>query len=221
VSRNFDILNAMTPVEAFIVANPLLTYLIIFFGMTFEGEGIVLLSSIFAGPGKTLAWSILAVVIFSGVVVGDLAWYAAGYYSRGTRVGCWLDRCLEKRSNWLRAKIVDRYSRYALASKFLYFTTHATVFVAGWHKLDFKKFWRITLWASGLWTVIMLIVGYLFYHFIELIGWKAVMHRIELVVVVLIAIALLGRWLTQWLMGYTKIDAKLTGQPEQPAEQKT
>ncbi len=176
----------LTGIEYFIIANPVLAYAIIFFGMFIEGEGIILLASIFAWQGH-LRWALLGAVIIAGTIVGDMAWYGLGKVLRGTRFGIWLDRKYERPGDAIEKMITEHYGRFAVLSKFLYFTTHPTVFLVGWHDYKFKKFLWITTYATIIWAVTVLIVGYIFGYAISLIGFRKIVKRIEIFAVVLFA----------------------------------
>lgn len=169
----------MSGLEYFIDANPILTYVIIFLGMLIEGEGIILLSSIFAWQGL-INWGMLGIVAITGTITGDLLWYSGGKYLRNTRFGLWLDKRYEKTGVWVNENVVGRYESYAIISKFMYFTTRPTIFLAGWHKFNFRKFLKITTIATVIWAFILLGVGYFFGYTVHLIGYKQILHQIEI-----------------------------------------
>ena len=167
----------ISELEFFIRDNQLIVYLVIFLGMLIEGEGIILFASVFAWQGL-ISWPLLALCAMTGTICGDVLWYAAGIQLRDTRFGNWLDRRYEKTGHWVKENIVSRYPTYAVISKFMYFTTRPTIFLAGWHKLEFKKFCRATLYATVIWGVIILGIGYFFGYTVHLIGFQNIMHRV-------------------------------------------
>lgn len=177
----------------FLSGQPFLAYLIIFIGVMIEGEGIILLASIFAAQGH-LSWFWLALTAVSGTIIGDLLWFEAGRHLKGTKVGCWLDKHYEKTGDWFNETIMQRYHWYAVVSKFMYFTTRPTIFLAGWHDFDAKRFFRITVYATLIWAAIILGVGYLFGYAIGLLGFKKILHRIEFFAVALFA----GIFVIEW-----------------------
>ncbi len=198
----------MTGIEYFILANPILSYVIIFFGTLIEGEGTILFSSIFAGQGY-LSWALLAIVAILGTIAGDLLWYAAGRFLKGTRLGIWCDRRYEKPSTWVNDNIISKYHRYAIISKFMYFTTRPTIFLAGWHNFPFKRFLWITTYATIIWAALLLLIGYGFHLTIQAIGFKWIVHRIELFAAVLfLAIFIVERILNK--LFFKKIKLKVT-----------
>jgi len=174
----------LSGIEYFISANPILSYAAIFVGTLIEGEGTILFSSIFAGAGY-LNWACLAVIAVIGTIVGDILWYGAGKFLKGTRLGCFLDKRYEKQSTWVNSNIITKYHRYAIVSKFMYFTTRPTIFLTGWHNFPFKRFLWITTYSTLVWATTLLLIGYGFHLTIQLIGFKYIIHRIELFAAIL------------------------------------
>ncbi len=179
----------------FLSASPLLAYTIIFVGVMIEGEGIILLASVFALQGH-LSWFWLAATAISGTIFGDVLWFEAGRNLKGTRLGTWLDKRYEKTGGWVNDMLVDRYHWYAVVSKFMYFTTRPTIFLAGWHDFEFKKFLKITTYATIIWAAVIMIIGYGFGQAINQIGFKKITHRIELFAIVVF----LGIFIIEWVI---------------------
>lgn len=189
----------MTSLELFISTHYLLSYLVVFFGMFVEGEGVILLASIFAWQGR-LEWSFLALAVVSGTIIGDILWYLTGKYLRGTKLGIWLDNRYEKQGDWVNGMIVNHYGRFAILSKFLYFTTRPTIFLVGWHEFSFKKFLKITAFATLVWAAGVLAVGYFFGFAIHLIGFRKIVRRIEIFAVILFGVIFLAERLLKKLL---------------------
>lgn len=183
----------MSGIEYFIVANPILAYTIVFLGMFIEGEGLIIFASIFAWQG-ILNWWLLTFTVIAGTITGDIVWYLGGRYLRNTRLGNWLDRRYEAHTDALDRNIREHYGRLAVLSKFMYFTTHPTIFLVGWNRFPLKKFLWITCYATTIWALTVLAVGYFFGYAIELIGFKQFAHRIEIFAIVLLGVVfILGR----------------------------
>ncbi len=191
-----------TGIEFFIHANPIIAYAIIFLGVVIEGDGTVLFASVFAWQGL-ISWPLLGAVVIIAGIAGDIFWYSAGKYLKGTKLGCWLDKHYEKAGgSAILEKVMARYHWYAVLNKFMYFTTKPTVFLVGWHDFEFKKFLRITTYATIIWAIILLIIGFGFGYTIHLIGFKRIVHRIE----IFAAILFIGIFILEW--GIKKIVKK-------------
>jgi membrane protein DedA with SNARE-associated domain len=195
---------------AFLIAKPVLVYLIIFFGVMVEGEGIILLSSIFAAQGH-LSWFWIAAAAVLGTIIGDLFWFEMGKRLKGTKLGCWLDKRYERTGEWVNDWIVSRYHWYAIVSKFMYFTTRPTIFLAGWHGFDSKKFFKITIYATLIWAFIILAIGYGFGYTIGLLGFKHVLRRIEFIAIGIFV----GLFVIEW--GVRKLVRKKTAALRTPS----
>jgi membrane protein DedA with SNARE-associated domain len=183
----------MNTVSMFLQASPFLAYAIIFFGVMIEGEGIILLACVFAAQGH-LNWGLIALAGMGGTIIGDLVWFEAGRTLKGTRVGIWLDKRYERTGEWVNEWIVSRYHWYAIVSKFMYFTTRPTIFLAGWHGFEFKKFLKITTYSTIVWATIIMSIGLGFGFTVNQLGFKKITHSLELFAIGLFAVIFLIEW---------------------------
>src|SRR3989344_2755681 len=192
--------------QAFVVSDPVLAYLILFFGMFIEGEVFFLTAAIFALEGF-LNWWIILGVTFVGVILGDIAWYFLGRYSKDTRIGGWVGRKFNGYQEWLQENFETRYMRLAFLSKFLYYVNRLTPLLAGWQKMDFKKFFRIHLIAGTAWLLFVLVLGKFFGFIIETIGVKVVFNRLYWVFLILAVLVIGGEYLLRKFF-FKKIQSK-------------
>lgn len=176
--------------QAFVVTSPALAYLILFLGMFIEGEVFFLTAAIFALEGF-LNWWIILGVTFVGVILGDIAWYFLGRYSKDTKIGGWVHSKFDGYQEWLEENFETRYLRLAFISKFLYYVNRLTPLLAGWQKMDFKKFFRIHLIAAAGWLAFIFLLGKFFGLIISAVGIKVVLHRLYWVFLVL-GVAVIG-----------------------------
>ncbi len=184
--------------QSFVTTSPALAYLVLFFGMFIEGEVFFLTAAIFALEGF-LAWWIIIVVTFAGVLSGDVVWYFLGRYSKDTKLGEWVQRKLSGYQGWLEENFENRYARLAFTSKFLYYVNRLTPLLAGWQKMDFKKFFRIHVFAGISWLLVVTLLGKFFGFIISAIGIKVVLHRLYWVFLILAAIVLGGEYILRKL----------------------
>ncbi|MEK7192406.1 MAG: VTT domain-containing protein [Patescibacteria group bacterium] len=188
----------MTLLEDFVLTNQFLSYLIVFGGMFIEGEIFFITASLFVLQGYLNFW-VLAAVVFAGMVLGDIAWYYLGYYSKDSRLGRWLTAKFPHYEKWLNQNFISRYSRMAFFSKFLYYVNRLTPLIAGWNKMEFKKFFRIHIAAAALWLLIMALVVNLLGFVAVAIGIREVLKRIEWIVIGLIIVVFAGEYLLKFL----------------------
>lgn len=188
----------MTVLEDFVLANQLLSYLIVFGGMFIEGEVFFLTASIFVSQGYLDFWTLILVTLL-GVILGDIVWYYLGRFSKDSWPGIWLAKKFPRYHEWIEQNFISRYWRMAFFSKFLYYVNRLTPLIAGWHKMEFRKFMKIHLAAGVLWVAGMVIISYFLGFIIEAIGVKAVLRRIEWVLIGLGIIFIGGEYLLKIL----------------------
>lgn len=177
--------------ESFVFNHEYWAYIVLFAGMFFEGEVFLLTAMVFAWQGLMEWWVIIAVT-FVGVMLGDLAWYGLGRYGKDTWLGRWMQRKCPAYEEWMEHHFMTHYRRMAVFSKFLYYVNRLTPLIAGWHKMDLKRFLKIHLGAAVIWLGTMLFLGHFLGVFIELIGPRSVLHRIEILVVILFVVFLVA-----------------------------
>src|SRR3989344_2318491 len=177
--------------QSFVTTSPALAYLVLFLGMFIEGEVFFLTAAIFALEGF-LRWDIVLAVTFVGVILGDIVWYFLGRYSKDTRLGTWVHKKFSGYQDWLEENFETRYARLAFISKFLYYVNRLTPLLAGWQKMDFRRFVRVHIMAAAAWLVVMFTLGKVFGLVIDAIGVKVVLHRLYWVFLVLAVIVLGG-----------------------------
>lgn len=188
----------MTGLELFVLHHSFWAYVIVFAGMLIEGESFFLVASIFAGE-RYLRWGVLTGVALAGVLIGDWLFYLLGKFSKKTRFGRWFTGRFPRYHRWLDQNFMARYPRLAFVSKFIYFVNRLTPFLAGWHGLALRTFFKIHVAAAIVWTGIMLIISHVVNLFVELVGVRYVLHRIEFVFVGFAVIFLTGEYLLKKL----------------------
>ncbi len=180
--------------QYFVTTSPALAYLVLFLGMFIEGEVFFITGAVFAIEGF-LNWWILLGVTFVGVILGDIAWYFLGRYSKETRLGDWVQKKFSGYQDWLEENFETRYARLAFISKFLYYVNRITPLLAGWQRMEFKKFLRVHLIAGVGWLFTMFILGKFFGLIISAIGINVVLSRLYWVFLILAAIVIGGEYL--------------------------
>lgn len=164
--------------EQFVVSNPAIAYLILFVGMFIEGEIFFVTASIFAIQGE-LSLTRIVIISLIGVILGDITWYYMGRLSKDTRLGIWLSKKTKGYEPWINKNILSNYWKMAFFSKFLYYVNRFVPLMAGWQKMDFKKFLKIHVGAAVAWVSVMWVASHFLRFIIEAIGAEAVLHRIE------------------------------------------
>jgi len=146
---------------SFVEAHRYWGYALLFMAMIFEGELFLTATGMLV---RLQAFDFFDALFFalSGVLTGDMLWY-------------WAGRMLESRYPHHRITLfaVHRVKRYLpsigknpfhviFLSKFIYGLNHSTLVVLGFLKIPFGHFIRIQLITSFIWSLLFLIVGYIF-----------------------------------------------------------
>ncbi|HUL00936.1 MAG TPA: VTT domain-containing protein [Nitrospirota bacterium] len=146
---------------SFVEAHRYWGYGLLFIAMIFEGELFLTATGMLV---RLQAFDFFDAFFFalSGVLSGDILWY-------------WAGRMLVFRYPHHRITlfVVQRVKRYLpsigrnpvhviFLSKFIYGLNHSTLVVLGFLRIPFGRFIRIQFITSFIWSLIFLIVGYIF-----------------------------------------------------------
>lgn len=173
--------------ESFIAGYPQWSYLALFLGVFIDGEAFFLTAAIFALQGR-LDLTLVLAISFLGVLASDIVSYFIGRYSKNTRWGEKISKRFGRYETWLHDNFMTRYIKMAFISKYIYYVNRLTPIIAGWHQLDFKKFFKIHFAATILWLAIMSAAGKLLATAAEAVGIGWVLKRMEFVFIGLIII---------------------------------
>jgi len=136
-------------------------YWLLCVAMIFEGELFLIATGMLA---RLHAFDFFDSFLFalSGVLLGDMLWYFVG-------------RILEFRypHHHISLYVIQRVKKYLpdiernpfhviFLSKFLYGLNHSTLVVLGFLKTPFAHFMRVQFFASFIWSILFLTVGYVF-----------------------------------------------------------
>jgi len=148
--------NFLTNLGLLASQNPFLAYFIIYVITIFLGNisafaGFWL---VFRSNFGALGVPLLILTIFCANVSGDLLWYSLGRALRETRLGNFVKNRLPG-----HAKIENNLQKngpgWIFVSKFLYGSSMPIIFSIGWTRIDFKKFFRVSLLSILVWLPIL------------------------------------------------------------------
>ncbi len=133
-----------------------LTYAVVFLGMTFGGEEVLIVLALFLNRGYLLFVPTF-LAAYGGAITGDILWFMFG--TRLVRIG-FLYR-LSQRVAFLRTGAVKKHDVSVIfLSKFLYGLSHISLAHLGMNGERFFRFIRYDFIASALWIVIVGGIGY-------------------------------------------------------------
>ncbi|MBX4198415.1 DedA family protein [Candidatus Parcubacteria bacterium] len=136
-----------------------LVYALIFLGMIFEGE-VILLTAIFLVAQGLLALFPVLITVAIGLMIGDTMWYFVGSHLLA-RIRI-LNFIIRKLTSPVRTQIERRPAFIIFTSKFASGIHHAILMQAGFMKMDFKKYMKIVSIGNISWIIVMGSLGYFF-----------------------------------------------------------
>lgn len=145
-------------------------------------------------------WGIILMIfaILAADVTGDILWYSLGRALRDTRFGNFVKRHLPHHQK-IEAHLQKNCRRWIFLSKFIAFSTFTIVFSVGWAKIDFKKFFRVSLLAIASWVPILALITYgLFSGLTPLVGVSS-FRKLEY----LLAMGIISFFIIDYLLGKT------------------
>lgn len=162
-------------------------YIIIFFGMMFEGD-VTLFAASFLAHQRILGVFPVILVAFSSMIIGDMLWYALGLYARTSTsaVARWVNRIAGR----FDRHIESNPSRTLFVSKFLYGLHHPILMRFGMLGRTFQTFFRQDVAATAVWFVIIGGLGYFFSASLHLVRHYLRVTEIALVFGIMIFFAL-------------------------------
>jgi len=161
-----------------------LLYGVIFFLMIFLGEEFLLIIGALSRLGFIDFWDTFFVA-FLGTVAGDIFWYKIGErYGEQfiKKYGRWFFMT-PKRFEKLKYIITDKGGLFIFASKFMYSMNHISEVAAGAIRFNFKKYLRVQILVSAIWSFGFISLGYFFAH-----NLNRLKHDVTLFTIVLLAI---------------------------------
>jgi membrane protein DedA with SNARE-associated domain len=178
-------------VLSFIEENRYLGYLVLFLGMIIEGEVILMIGGILANLSALNLESVF-VISFIGVLVNDVLWYHIGVYLKNNHGHRTLLQRAERKVKKLLPGIETSPAYAIFISKFIAGFNHPTLIMLGFLKVNFKYFMKLQIFASLVWTLVFISLGFAFGH--TAISLSRKIHVFIIAAVILIvAVMLLER----------------------------
>lgn len=136
-----------------------LGYAIIFLGMMIEGDGLLFTAAFLTHQGVFDPGD-MAVVVLSGVLIGDVLWCWLGAWLAGSpsfaSVSRWLERVTARFDTHLRGRML----RTIFVSKFAYGLHHPLLMRAGAIGIPTRRFLKNDVLATVAWVAVVGGLGY-------------------------------------------------------------
>lgn len=167
----------------------LVTMLIFFAAMVFEGESFLIIAGVLVHLGALSLWEVLVVSIL-GVAVGDMLWYLVGTIMRRIKMAerpiLWLESVVGR----LLPNFKEKPFLSLILAKYIYGTNHATLILSGVIGMNIWLFIKAEIVASVIWITVFLTAGYFFGSVALLISHKVSIYLLVIVAFILVFIAI-------------------------------
>ena len=173
-----------------------LAYIIIFFGLIFEGELIVISTGILAHLGALNFWFSLFFILLGGLSKTFIG-YALGEFLYKKFNHNRFFRYIQKQVYSILPRFKTKPFWSIFISKFIMWANNIVIIFSGYEKIDYKKFLKAEIIATLVWAPLLLSLGYFFSYTALHISrdiWK-----FSMVVLILFIIFILFDKLVSWL----------------------
>ena len=160
--------------------NLILTYASFYLAIIFLGNIGIFAGLLVVTEGRLGPWGILffLVTVFAAEISGDLAWYSLGRMLRGTRAGEFLKNHIPHHTK-IENHLQKNCRRWIFLSKFLYGTTFPITFMVGWSKVNFKKFFEVSVLAIFIAVPPILLIALALIQSVSYLKAVTSLHRFE------------------------------------------
>ncbi len=180
----------------FVDHHQFLAYVIIFLGLIFEGEVVVISAGILAHLGALNFWFALLFIL-----VGGLTKTFIGYHIGKMIHDRWHEtkflKYIEKRVLNIMPHFNQKPFWSIFISKFIFGINNMVIIFSGYEKIDFKKYLKAEVSATLTWAPLLLSLGY-FFSYTALHVSKEI-WRFSLVILVLMISFFLFDKLVGWI----------------------
>lgn len=168
--------------------NQTLAYFIIFLGLIFEGEIVVITTGVLSYLGALNFWVSLMFILAGGIVKAFAGYYLGGYLYKRYREHNFF-KYLEKRVSFFMPRFAEKPFWSIFISKFVMGINYLVVIFSGYKKVNMKVFAKAEVLSTIIWAPTLLSLGFFFSQ--TALAYSKELSRFSLIVVILLAIFLL------------------------------
>ncbi len=174
----------------------ILAYGIIYLGLIFEGEVVVISVGILAHLGALNFWFALFFILLGGFSKTFILYALGGFLFKKFNHHKFF-RYIQKRVYTVFPRFKAKPFWNIFISKFIMGVNYLVVIFSGFEKIEYKEFLKAEISSTVIWAPIMLSLGYLFG--ITALNVSREIWRFSMVVVVLFILFILFDKLVTWL----------------------
>ncbi|PQJ81889.1 DedA family protein [Polaribacter glomeratus] len=136
----------------------LVSYILLFLGIFFEGELILLSAVIAAHQGLLNIWMVILIAIFS-TILSDIIYFNVGKY----KAKKWLTNSkYAAKYEVVQQKLLKNRTKMLLSYRFLYGMRIITPIVLGSQEISISKFLKYSILSTIIWCFVIVGLGYVF-----------------------------------------------------------
>ncbi len=138
-----------------------LAYLVIFLGLIFEGEVVVITTGVLSYIGALNFWVSLIFILAGGMVKTFSFYYLGGFlHERYSQHGFF--KYLEKRVLYFMPRFKQKPFWSIFISKFINGVNYLIIIFSGYNKINFKTYLKAEVFSTIIWAPLLLSLGYFF-----------------------------------------------------------
>jgi len=141
--------------------NQILFYVLIFIGLVFEGEFVLITTGILAHLGA-LSFSFALIFILLGGLGKTLFGYSIGKFIHNKWHDTRFLRFIEKRIFTVMPNFNKKPFWSIFISKFIMGINHMVIIFSGYQKINYKKYLKAEISSTIIWAPLLLSLGYFF-----------------------------------------------------------
>lgn len=119
--------------------------------------------------------------VLAADISGDILWYFLGRTLRDTGFGNFIHGHLPRHEK-IDSSIQEKGAKLIFFSKFIYASSFPIIFSVGWARLDFKKFFRMSLLSILAWVPLLTLLSYGLFSGISLFRAIKLFKRFEIII---------------------------------------
>lgn len=163
-------------------------HFIVALALIIHGEAAVILA-VYLILKSYLGWGGFLVSVILSFLVYETFFYALGRFLKDTRFAGWVDKKIpEETRKHIERHLHEKATLFLIASKFVIYFNVVVLFLSGWIKLDFKKFFVHRLIAHGIWFVATTVVAYSIFSGVSFLKFENSNFEIGAIILILFAI---------------------------------
>ena len=145
----------------FVENHEILAYLLIFLGLIFEGEFVLVMTGVLAHLGAISFWVALIFIICGGISKTFLGYYTGQFIHNKWNNSKFLMH-IEKRVLYFIPRFKERPFWSIFISKFIMGVNYLVVIFSGYMKIDLRTYLKAEIISTLVWAPALLSLGYFF-----------------------------------------------------------